>query len=480
MSARLRAAAADRSYTTEAAWHLGPAAVAVGAFHLAGAFLGVAVDGLREQGRLGLLPRMLGLQAVVAARLADWTIAGPAADEARRLANELNQPVFAAAGDSTASLIAGMRGDEDAAEEGAARAEAVGLPAGANVLVAQAQFGRVLAALGAGRPIEAYEIAERLFDPADPAYHPVISSWMIGDLAEAALHLDRVEEARVRVEQVETAAGESPGSWIALGLNHARALLADDSEAEERFQAALSADFARWPFQRARAQLAYGQWLRRRRRISDSRDPLRAARDAFDALGCPTWGGQARGELRASGESSRRRVPESRDQLTAQELQVAQLAAKGLSNREIGREALRLPADGRYSSLPDLSEARDQCARRARVCALNAPHRPTRTKPSPADGARCIFARRASVARPRPRLVGFGHVKSRPQSSCERKGPDRDQDQVKQRCEQPRRRAGPAMPARRPHRAATPPRAGGREQRASGSRRVRRSSPGAR
>ena len=270
LSARLRAAAADRSYTTEAAWHLGPAAVAVGAFHLAGAFLGVAVDGLREQGRLGLLPRMLGLQAVVAARLADWTIAGPAADEARRLANELNQPVFAAAGDSTASLIAGMRGDEDAAEEGAARAEAVGLPAGANVLVAQAQFGRVLAALGAGRPIEAYEIAERLFDPLDPAHHPTMACWLIGDLAEAALQADRVAEGRERLAQIEATVGPSPGEWIALNVRHARAVLAEDDDAAECFEAALGGDLGRWPYQRGRLLLAQGRWLRRRRDITES------------------------------------------------------------------------------------------------------------------------------------------------------------------------------------------------------------------
>ena len=57
----------------------------------------------------------------------------------------------------------------------------------------------------------------------------------------------------------------------------------------------------------------------------------------FDAIGAYNWGDQARSELRASGERSRRRVPEARDQLTAQELQIAQLAADGLSNREIGQ-----------------------------------------------------------------------------------------------------------------------------------------------
>jgi DNA-binding CsgD family transcriptional regulator len=341
--ARLRAAANGRGRDTDVARHFGPTALVVGAFDLGVDFLATAVEALRDEGRLGHLPRMLTLYSSMAARLAEWDVAIPAAAEARRLAEELGEPQWEAGAGTVVSLIAGMRGDELAAEQAAAQAERVAMSAGANITVAFAQFGRVVAALGSGRHADAYNFAERLFDPADSAYHPVISSWLIGDLAEAALHLDRVAEARVRVEQVEADAGESPGSWIALGLNHARALLADDAEAEERFRAALCADFARWPFQRARAQLAFGQWLRRRRRIADSRDLLRAARDAFDALGCQAWGDRARRELRASGESSRRRVPEARDQLTAQELQIAQLAAKGLSNREIGQKLFVSP-----------------------------------------------------------------------------------------------------------------------------------------
>jgi len=170
-----------------------------------------------------------------------------------------------------------------------------------------------------------------------------MASWIIGDLAEAALHAGRVEEARARVAEVEAAAGDNPTVWIALGLRHARALLADDEQAGERFEEALGADLGRWPFQRARLLLAHGQWLRRQRRITDSRAPLRDARDAFDALGCAAFSQQARRELRASGESSRRRVPEARDELTAQELQIAQLAAKGLSNREISQKLFVSP-----------------------------------------------------------------------------------------------------------------------------------------
>ncbi|MGI5286423.1 response regulator transcription factor [Nonomuraea polychroma] len=88
---------------------------------------------------------------------------------------------------------------------------------------------------------------------------------------------------------------------------------------------------------RARAQLAYGRWLRRHHRMADSRPLLRAARDSCDALGVLPWSERARQELRASGEGSGPRLREASDTLTPQELQIAQLAAEGLTNKEIGR-----------------------------------------------------------------------------------------------------------------------------------------------
>jgi DNA-binding CsgD family transcriptional regulator len=123
---------------------------------------------------------------------------------------------------------------------------------------------------------------------------------------------------------------------LEVGLVLARPLLAADEEAGTLFDASLAADLSGWPFARARLLLAYGAWLRRQRRVAESRVPLRAAREAFDALGALPWGEQARGELRASGETSRRRVPHALDQLTPQELQIAQMARAGLTNREIG------------------------------------------------------------------------------------------------------------------------------------------------
>jgi ATP/maltotriose-dependent transcriptional regulator MalT len=335
---RLEHEASASRTNPDAARFFGPAALVVGAFDLGADLLAEAVDGLRREGKLGHLPRLLMLYACTAARIGELNVASAAADEGRRLAEEFADPQMAAAADTASALVAAVRGDDDTAERLAARAELVAEPAGANITMAFAQFGRVLAALGAGRHDDAYASAQRLFERGDSAYHPVISSWLIADLAEAALHIGQVDAARARVDQVARDTGDRTGAWVAIGLRHARALLADQAAAGACFEEALAIDLTRWPFQRARIQLAYGQWLRRHGRVTDSRGVLRAARDTFDALGSLPWGDRARRELRASGERSRRRVPEAHEQLTTQELQISQLAADGLSNREIGQQ----------------------------------------------------------------------------------------------------------------------------------------------
>jgi DNA-binding NarL/FixJ family response regulator len=113
-------------------------------------------------------------------------------------------------------------------------------------------------------------------------------------------------------------------------------LATDDAQAQ--FEAAFDAGLAGWPLHRARLQLAYGMWLRRRQQAGDARAPLRAARDTFDALGADAWAERARRELRAAGERSGQPAWRALDLLAPQELQIARLAAEGLSNREIGQQ----------------------------------------------------------------------------------------------------------------------------------------------
>ena len=334
----LRDAADGGVPDADRAGNLASAGVVVGAFHDSLTFCATAIDSARAEGRLGVLPRLLARQAIMAVRLPNWDIAIPAAEEARRLATELGQPIWLATAETAIAMIAAVRGDPAETERATARAEQIALPLGATHIVALAQSGPILSALAHGRHAEALRLAERLFDPRDPAHHLQFACMAIGDLAEAAAHTDSSPAARVRLAEVEALVGDTAAEWIAINLRHARAMLADEErEAAARFEEALSADLDRWPFWRGRLLLAHGRWLRRHRHVTDSRAPLREARDMFDAIGASNWGDHARSELRASGERSRRRVPEARDQLTAQELQIAQLAATGLSNREIGQ-----------------------------------------------------------------------------------------------------------------------------------------------
>jgi DNA-binding CsgD family transcriptional regulator len=164
-----------------------------------------------------------------------------------------------------------------------------------------------------------------------------VRCWAIGDLAEAAARSEHTEEARALVEALEPVVLTSRAPLLRVGMGYARALLADDEDAEELFHAGLSAELTVWPLLRGRFLLAYGSWLRRRQRVAESRAPLRAAHQAFDALGAAPWGDRARQELRASGERSRQRTPEAWNQLSPQELQIARMAADGLTNREIGQ-----------------------------------------------------------------------------------------------------------------------------------------------
>jgi DNA-binding CsgD family transcriptional regulator len=315
----------------------GNAAMAVGSFDIAAAFLGASATGLRAEGRLGLLARALALQAWSTVHLADLGTAIPAAEESRRLAQETNQPLIMATAQAVQALLAALRGDQEGAAEHAAQAERVCVPIGASAVLAAVQLARGVAALAGGRPGDALAELRRIHDRADPAYHAAVRCYTVGDLAEAARRSGDPAGVGSFVTEMEAAARQTPAPLLHAGLRYARALLAEGAQAGALFEAALRSDLSRWPFLRARVQLSYGEWLHQQRRNADSRAPLRAAREAFDALGTVPWSERARQQLRATGETSRPRIPEAQDWLTPQELQIVQMAADGLSNREIGQ-----------------------------------------------------------------------------------------------------------------------------------------------
>ncbi|MET9240803.1 AAA family ATPase [Nonomuraea sp. NPDC003709] len=335
---RLRHLAAHPTGGRPAARLLGSSALMVGAFDLSEEFCAASLPALRAQGRLSLLTRDLGAQAWSAARLADLSVAIPAAEEAARLAHETSQPLMHAIAQASGAVLAALRGEQDRVESLAVAAEQVALPVGARPVLATVQLARGLAALGEGRYADAFDHLRRMHDPADPAFHLALRCFSLAELADAAAHSGQGRAVAGIIEELEAVALTTPSPSLHADLRYARAVLADEAAAEPFFDAALGADLRRWPFVRARVLLAYGEWLRRQRRTAESRAPLRTARETFDALGVIPWSERARQELRASGESSRRRSSEARDVLTAQELQIAQMAADGLTNREIGEK----------------------------------------------------------------------------------------------------------------------------------------------
>ncbi|MBL7488653.1 AAA family ATPase [Frankia sp. AgB1.9] len=334
---RMRRSAASWNGDAQTARMLGDAALLVGAWDLALQFCTAALPELRARGRLGLLARALGAQAWSAVRLVDLGVAIPAAEEASLLAQETAQPLMYATAQSAAALLAAVRGDEDRLAEVAAEAERVAIPVDAHPVLATVQLARGLAALGDGRHDHAYEQLRRMHDPADPAYHAGLRCHAVGELVEAAVYSGQGDAVRPIVAEMEEIARATPAAALHIDLRYARALLAADADAEPLFLAAQNAELVPWPFARARAQLAYGAWLRRQRRAADSRAPLRTARETFDALGAVPWSERARQELRASGEVSRGRAPDARDQLSARELQIAQMVAQNLTNKEIAQ-----------------------------------------------------------------------------------------------------------------------------------------------
>jgi DNA-binding CsgD family transcriptional regulator len=201
-----------------------------------------------------------------------------------------------------------------------------------------------LAAIGVGDFEDAYLHAYAVSRPGVLADHAPHAPLLLLDLVEAAVRTERRIEAHAHVAAVHDAAIESLSPRLALLARGAAAIAAADPDMVAAFEHALATPGAdRFPFDLARVRLAYGERLRRKRRIMAARTQLRAALDTFEHLGARPWITRAAIELRAAGEL---RTPVSTtrsESLTPQEHVIAQLAATGLSNKQIGKRLLLSP-----------------------------------------------------------------------------------------------------------------------------------------
>jgi DNA-binding CsgD family transcriptional regulator len=330
-------------------------------------------DTLRREGRLGLLAQSLVVLGSATAMSGDFLIARSALEEGLRLARDSAQPVWTAGPLANLAIVEAARGEHEAVTELVAGSEAITLPLGLSTIIACSQMAKGLDALGRGDPGSAWRELVRIFTPGDPSFNMRHLQPAISFLADAGVLTDRHDDVLQIFDSLGLFEIEHPSPSLRMGLEYARAVLAGDDETDARFQDALATERAGWPFDAARLHLRYGAWLRRKRRVTESRESLRLARDGFDRLGAVPWSALARSELRAAGETSANRSEWSWERLTAQELQIAQLAAEGLTNREIGERLYlshRTVASHLYRLFPKLG-----------ITSRNALHRALESRP---------------------------------------------------------------------------------------------------
>jgi RNA polymerase sigma factor (sigma-70 family) len=242
------------------------------------------------------------------------------------------------------ALVA-MRGRESEMRQfiDAARSEVVRRGEGAGLMFMD--WAESVLYNGLGRYAEALGAARRVVDHTEL----VAVNWAMPELIEAAVRVGDLGLAGETDRRLLERSRASGTDW-ALGIAaRSHALLEDDAHADQLYNEAIERlARTRVAVDLARAHLLYGEWLRRQRRRLDARGQLRIAHDMFTGFGMEAFAERARVELRASGETARKRSVQTLDQLTPQESQVARLAAKGKTNREIAAQLFISPSTVEY------------------------------------------------------------------------------------------------------------------------------------
>jgi DNA-binding CsgD family transcriptional regulator len=212
---------------------------------------------------------------------------------------------------------------------------------GQGTAVQYAHWARSVLLNGLGRYEDAIAAARHAGDDTPELF---VSVWAAIELLEAATRSDETELARAAHDRIAEATAVATTDW-ALGIRaRSSALLSEGETAEGLYREGIERLVrTRLRPELARAHLLYGEWLRRANRRVDAREQLRAAHDQLAAIGMEAFAERARRELQATGEKVRKRTVEARDELTAQEGQIAQLARAGLSNPEIGARLFLSP-----------------------------------------------------------------------------------------------------------------------------------------
>lgn len=295
-----------------------------------------AVAKTRVAADVATLPLLLGPLAMVETLTSRYATALADATEGLRLAQETGQHNPAAHLHAVLALVAAVQGRVQDCRDHAetALAQAISYRLGPHAAIAS--WALAALDLGAGRSEEAFDRLGSLAGAAPGEGNQMVTLMATPDFVEAAVRIQRQDAAAARLAALQAWSRETGAPWAQALVARCRALLADDGEQDRYFDEALSLH-ARGgrPFDTARTQLRYGENLRRRRRRAEARKYLRSAHETFERLGAASWAEQARAELLATGENTRKRDVSAVDQLTPQELQIARFVSAGETNRSI-------------------------------------------------------------------------------------------------------------------------------------------------
>ncbi|GGZ27727.1 LuxR family transcriptional regulator [Streptomyces olivaceoviridis] len=296
---------------------------------------------LIEQGRAGTAPVRRHLGALMHLgldyyHLGRWEDAAQLAAEGLTLCTNHDYRFFAWYFHYIQAAVAAAQGD---AETAAALTEEIvrwATPRGAHGARYFACHARALAALGNGDYETAYQHACTLSPPGTVAPYVPIAMWGTMDLVEAAVRTGREEEAAAHAAAMRASSMGGLSPRLELLVLACEALAAPGEESVALFERALSLPGPeRWPFDAARVRLFHGERLRRLRATAEAREQLTQALEVFQRLGAKPWVARTAAELRASGLSAPTATRPGPVTLTAQELQIATLAATGLTNKQI-------------------------------------------------------------------------------------------------------------------------------------------------
>jgi DNA-binding CsgD family transcriptional regulator len=250
---------------------------------------------------------------------------------------------------ATHAWFAAVRGQREECSAYAAEASERARTSGAGLAAALSQWARSIADLTTGQPAQAAARLDAMRAAPAGAGHPYIGLLSSPDLVEACIRTGERQRADTAIAALQGFAESDGPGWARALAARCQALVARGDEADREFERALSLHAeADRPFDRARTALLYGEFLRRERRRIDARAQLRAALELFEQLGAAAWAHRAHVELRASGESARKRESGTFDELTPQELQIARFVAEGLSNKEVAARLFLSPRTIEY------------------------------------------------------------------------------------------------------------------------------------